>query len=114
MRRVSGTLNPDAGREQFVFISDEKSDMLDWWVGTVILTFFPILVSIVISLCRSGSVDVNRMVGDGELILSAFLVIAPSIMNYYKTNTIEKGKYHKLIFYLLLFVAFFNLRLIHQ
>lgn len=109
MSTAPETSSPGVGGDQSVFVSDEKSDMLDWWVGTVILTFFPILISIVISLCRSGSVDVNRMVGDGELILSAFLVIAPSIMNYYKANSVQKGKGHKLIFYLLLFVAFFQL-----
>ena len=95
--------------EQSVIILDDKNDMIDWWVGTVLLTFFPILVSIVISLCRNGAVDINRMVGDGELILSAFLVITPSIMNYYRTNPAQNGKEHKIIFYLLLFVAFFQL-----
>lgn len=88
---------------------DDGNDMIDWWVGTVILTFFPIIISIIISLCRNGSVDFQRMVGDGELILSAFLVTTPSIMNYYRRNSTQKGKGDKLMFYLLLFVAFFQL-----
>ncbi len=88
---------------------NKKSDMIDWWVGTVLLTFFPILTSIIISLCRNGYVDYNRMIGDGELILSAFLVITPSIMNFYKTSSVQENRTHKLIFYLLLFVAFFQL-----
>lgn len=88
---------------------DDGSDMLDWWVGTVILTFFPIIISIIISLCRNGNIDFQRMVGDGELILSAFLVTTPSIMNYYRGSSIKKEKSHKLMFYLLLFVAFFQL-----
>lgn len=87
----------------------EEEDMLDWWVGTVVLTFFPIFVSIIISICRNGLVDINRMIGDGELILSAFLVITPSIINYYRTDPGKKGKVHEKIFYLLLFVAFFEL-----
>ena len=52
------------------------------------------------------------MVGDGELILSAFLVITPSVMNYFKADFNKKDQVHKKIFYLLLFVAFLNLRLI--
>ena len=83
--------------------------MIDWWVGTVILTFFPILTSIIINICRNGYADFNRMVGDGELILSAFLVITPSVMNYFKADFNKKDQVHKKIFYLLLFVAFFEL-----
>ena len=49
------------------------------------------------------------MVGDGELILSAFLVITPSVMNYFKADFNKKDQVHKKIFYLLLFVAFFEL-----
>lgn len=94
---------------QYILKVDEKIDMVDWWVGTVILTFFPVIISIIISLCRYGTVDINRMIGDGELILSAFLVTTPSIMNYYKKNSNQKGRKHKLFFYLLLFAAFFQL-----
>ena len=85
--------------EKNILKSETNEDMIDWWVGTVILTFFPILTSIIINICRNGYADFNRMVGDGELILSAFLVITPSVMNYF----------NKKIFYLLLFVAFFEL-----
>lgn len=88
---------------------NNKNDMLDWWVGTVLITFFPIIISVIISLCRNGSIDVNRMIGDGELILSAFLVITPSIMNFYKTRSSSEDSAHKALFYLLLFVAFFQL-----
>lgn len=35
-------------------LNDKKDDMVDWWGGTVIFTFFPILISIVISICRGG------------------------------------------------------------
>ena len=56
-------------------VKDKKTsdEMIDWWVGTVILAFFPMIISIITSLCRYGSVDINRLFGDGELILSAFL-----------------------------------------
>lgn len=88
---------------------NNKNDMLDWWVGTVLITFFPIIISTIISLCRNGSIDVNRMIGDGELILSSFLVITPSIMNFYKTRSSSEDFANKAMFYLLLFVAFFQL-----
>lgn len=72
--------------EKNILKSETNEDMIDWWVGTVILTFFPILTSIIINICRNGYADFNRMVGDGELILSAFLVITPSVMNYFRVN----------------------------
>ncbi|MDE5978292.1 MAG: hypothetical protein K2G70_07530 [Turicibacter sp.] len=90
-------------------LTDKNGDMLDWWVGTVILAFFPIFISIVISLFRNSSVDINRMIGDGELILSAFLVTTPSIMNSYKKSSYPKGGKYKKNFFLLLFAAFFQL-----
>lgn len=93
---------PAAGRTD-----PNDGEMIDWWVGTVFLAFFPILISILISLCRYASVDLNRMLGDGELILSAFLVTTPTLINFYKENTYQKG--NKLLFYLLLFAAFFQL-----
>lgn len=87
----------------------KDNDLIDWWVGTVILTFFPIIISMIISLCRSGNINFNRMIGDGELVLSSFLVTTPSILNFYKGNLNRKSKWHKVFFYLLLFVAFFQL-----
>lgn len=89
--------------------NNKKSDdeMIDWWVGTVILAFFPMIISIITSLCRYGAVDINRMFGDGELILSAFLITTPSLINFYKENIYQRG--YKLLFYLLLFTAFFQL-----
>lgn len=84
-----------------------NDEMIDWWVGTVILAFFPMIISIITSLCRYGSVDLNRMFGDGELILSAFLITTPSLINFYKENIYQQGS--KVLFYLLLFTAFFQL-----
>ena len=85
----------------------DNDEMIDWWVGTVILAFFPMIISTITSLCRYGTVDINRMFGDGELILSAFLITTPSLINFYKENIFQRG--YKLIFYLLLFTAFFQL-----
>ena len=35
--------------EKNILKSETNEDMIDWWVGTVILTFFPILTSIIIN-----------------------------------------------------------------
>lgn len=86
---------------------EKKVELIDWWVGTVILAFFPIIISVIMSFCRYGNVDINRMIGDGELIISAFLVTTPSLINYFKEST--KQLVNKKIFYLLLFAAFFQL-----
>ena len=87
--------------------NDKKYDMVDWWGGTVVFTFFPILISIVISICRGGSENINRVIGDGELILSAFLVTAPTIVNY--ANSTKRSQEHKKLLYLLLLVVFLEL-----
>lgn len=90
-------------------LNDKKDDMVDWWGGTVIFTFFPILISIVISICRGGAENINRVIGDGELILSAFLVTTPSIMNYANADSTKRSQEHKKLFYLLLLVGFLEL-----
>ena len=74
---------------------------IEWWFGTVFLAFFPLLLAVVISLVRSGSVDFNRIFGDGELILSAFLIAIPTLIKCSKNN--------RLLFFLLLFSCFFLL-----
>lgn len=80
-----------------------KDSAYDWWGDTVVLTFLPMIFSIVTSLCRSGSVDFSRLFGDGELILSAFLISAPSLLKFFKENYYKKG--NRLSFYLLFFTS---------
>lgn len=94
-------------KENLINNRRNNDEMIDWWVGTVILAFFPMIISIITSLCRYGTVDINRLFGDGELILSSFLIITPSLINFYKKNIYHHG--YKLLFYLLLFAAFLQL-----
>lgn len=82
-------------------------DLIDWWVGTVVLAFFPSILSAIFSLSRNATLDLNRIIGDGELILTSFLITAPSLISYYKENLYQKG--YKGSFYLLLFSAFLQL-----
>ena len=97
---VAGTNNVPRNEQK----EERKGRMIDWWVGTVVLAFFPILVSVVTSLVRFTYVDLERMVGDGELILSSFLVTTPSLISHFNNK-----KASRLIYYLLLFTAFFQL-----
>ena len=53
--------------EKNILKSETNEDMIDWWVGTVILTFFPILTSIIINICRKDTMSVR--VPDGFLEL---------------------------------------------
>lgn len=55
-------------------------DLIDWWVGTVVLAFFPSILSAIFSLSRNATLDLNRIIGDGELILTSFLITAPSLI----------------------------------
>ena len=40
---------------QEILKKDEK--MSDWWLGTVGLTFSPVVISVIIDLCAYGRVD---------------------------------------------------------
>jgi len=77
----------------------KKPCMVDWWAGTVFLAFFPILVSIIINMFNQSSVDFQKMVGNGELILSAFAISAPTLIRHFNNRT----KRNKHLFYSLLF-----------
>ena len=79
--------------------------IFDWWVGTVFLAFFPIAAAIILSLVWHSRIDLVRIVGDGEIILSSFMIAVPSIIrNYHARKT---GR--KLYFYFLLIITFFQL-----
>jgi len=84
---------------------DNNKTMIDWWIGTVTLAFFPIIVSVIISIIRYTEVDFVRMIGDGELILSAFTICAPTLIGHFN----EKIKVNKILFYLLLISSFLQL-----
>jgi hypothetical protein len=82
----------------------DENTLVDWLV-TVILAFFPIIASIIISLLRNADLDLVRMIGDGELVLSSFLLTTPSLINLFGT---QKGS-RRGLFYLLLFTSFLQL-----
>ena len=93
-------------------------DIIDWWVETVLLTLFPIICALLINLCRSASIaDINRLIGDGELVLSAFLITTPSVFKIFKANSSNKDKdnkdkdnrKYKVFLYTLFFIVLFQL-----
>lgn len=87
--------------------AENNNELLDWWFGTVLLTFFPLIVSVLIGLCTNGKVDFNRLFGDGELILSSFLVSTPSLLRLHNKGVTDLPG--KRLFYALLIIAFLQL-----
>lgn len=80
-----------------------KPSMVDWWFGTVLFTLFPTILAAIISLCSKGTIDIPRLIGDGELVLCAYLVATPTLINLYNARAVSNGG--KVIFYLLLIAA---------
>lgn len=87
---------------------NNRSDTIfDWWFWTVILTFFPLICLTLMDLCADGKLELNKIFGDGELILSSFLVIIPSINKLYSHNSINLAC--RRMFCVLLFLAMVEL-----
>ena len=83
---------------------DEKKNLLDWWFGTVLLTFFPIITAVLVGLLRGSMLVVLDMIENGDIILSSFLICAPSILTFDRKKQRETPQ-RKLMYYLLLFCA---------
>ena len=83
---------------------DKKYAAIDWWIGTVILAFFPIIISFIIH-CVTGKLNFSRLIGDGELILSAFGVSAPMLISHFNKTKEE----NKIYYYFILLISFFQL-----
>jgi len=75
--------------------------MTDWWMGTVVFAFLPIIISMLIDFLRNAGIDFQRLVGSGEFILSSFSVTIPSLIDYYKKS--KQG--NNLLYYLTLIAA---------
>jgi len=81
---------------------EQELNNLRWWIITTILAFFPVLFSIFIGLLFNNFVDtIVMMIGDGELILSSFLVSTPSLIKNYR----NKKKNGDMLFILLLLIS---------
>ncbi len=58
--------------------------VLNWWFGTVILTLFPTLLTILVVVLEGEvSLSWDVVLGDGEIILASFLIVASTAMSSY-------------------------------
>lgn len=81
---------------------------LKWWVGTVVLTLFPSIATALMALFRSKEITLELLIGDGELVLSSFLIIVSTLINY---HNIQRKKSDRIdgLYFILLFGAFLEL-----
>lgn len=78
-----------------------KNEMVIWWFGTVVFAFFPLLLTILMSYWRYGTSDIHSVLGNGDLILSAFSIAIPTL--------IKCAKNRQTLFFLLLFGSFLEI-----
>lgn len=81
---------------------------LKWWVGTVVLTLFPSLVIALMALFRNKEITLELLIGDGELVLSSFLIIVSTLISYHNIQRKNSDSIDGLYF-ILLFGAFLEL-----
>lgn len=82
--------------------------MVEWWLGTVLITFLPTIFSVLANIFRNETLDFKRVFFDGDLILSSTMVILSSLINLYKATTSKKER-HGVRFLLSLLVGVIQL-----
>jgi len=86
----------------------QRIDSLRWWIGTVVLTIFPTLATSLVAVLTGTSVDWLFLFGDGEMVLSSFVIVTSTLISCYNIRTenlfLVDGLYH-----LMLFIDFFEL-----
>ena len=83
--------------------SNHSDAMFDWWFWTVVLTFFPLICLALMDLCANGTLELNKIIGNGEFVLSSFLVIIPTINKLYSHHSTDPALKRR--FCILLFFA---------
>lgn len=77
---------------------------LSWWVGTVILTLFPTLSTILVAALHENTpITLELVFGDGEIILASFLIVASTSLAGY--NISDKTVFSDAVRYILLFLG---------
>lgn len=89
-------------------IKDRDRAPLKWWVGTVVLTLFPSMATALMAFFRGKEITLELLIGDGELVLSAFLIIVSTLINYHNIQQKNSDSIEGLYF-ILLFGAFLEL-----
>lgn len=76
---------------------------LKWWVGTVILTLFPTLSTVLVTILQGkGPITLEMIFNDGEIVLSSFLiVVSTAIMGHpIKNQTVKTDIVRYILFFL--------------
>jgi len=55
-----------------------------WLTGSVFLAVFPFLSIIIIDIITGYNINWARMFGNGEAVLSSFLIVSPSLVSNYQ------------------------------
>ena len=60
---------------------------LRWWVGTVVLTLFPTLTTLIVAALRWDTIiTLDLIFHDGELILCSFLIVTSTLVSCYNVK----------------------------
>lgn len=94
-------LDPNNGKKT------EKTDMIDWIFQDIFWNFIPIITCIIISFITSqnGSIDMSRLIGEGEIIFTSFSIAASSVIKLSKMDICNKNGKNKFIFYVLICIS---------
>lgn len=77
---------------------------LRWWVGTVVLTLFPTLSTVLVTVLQGNtSITWDLVFGDGEIILASFLIVASTSITGYTAK--NKTVFTDLVRYILFFLV---------
>lgn len=77
-----------------------RSDLVKWCFGTVLLTLFPSLLTLVVGVLRGTTVSIELLIENGEMILSAFTIVTSTIISYYnkrKNSVVEETLFYTLL-----------------
>jgi len=81
---------------------DGGRTITDWWGGTVVLSFVPVLAALIFGFWGSDPFNLLEMIGKGELILSSFAVSTPSVIRQYNSRNnrlASKGHFYLSLFW---------------
>ncbi|MCL2400579.1 MAG: hypothetical protein FWC91_12650 [Defluviitaleaceae bacterium] len=81
----------------------EKYILRYWLAESIFLSFIPFLIIVIWNLLTTSQLHLARAIGNGELILSSFLIMTPSLISNYRSRGIEllKEKRERLFLILL-------------
>ncbi|MDE7055351.1 MAG: hypothetical protein K2O84_11180 [Oscillospiraceae bacterium] len=86
----------------------KRRGSLRWWIGTVVLTLFPTLATILIAALRGHPpLSWNLVFKDGEIILASFLIVTSTSISAYTVK--KETVFTDAVRYILKFLSLFQL-----